>query len=63
MIVKLPNTAIDEVSSMVDNLLASAVFHCDFHKLLEDRIVAVVPIPVFVEVRLDVGWHFGHMNQ
>lgn len=59
----VPDTAINEVGSMVDDRLASAVLHGDFHKLLEDWVVAVVPILEFVIVGLNVCWNFGHTNQ
>ena len=54
----LPDTTINEVSSVVDDLFASAVLHSDFHKLLEDRIVTMVIVLEFVHVWLDVGWNF-----
>jgi len=59
----LPDTTINEVRSVVDDLFASAVLHSDFHKLLEDRIVTMVIVLEFVHVWLDVGWNFGHTNQ
>ncbi len=63
MYADIPDAAINEVSSVVDDLFASAILHSDFHKLLVNRIVTMVPVLEFVKVWLDVGRNFGHTNQ
>lgn len=60
---ELPNPSIDKMCSVVDYLLASAVLHCDFHELFEDRIVAVVPISQLVEIWRSVCRKLRHTKQ
>lgn len=57
---KVPNTTIYEVSPVVDNLLASWVFHGDLHELFEDRVVPMVPVLELVEVGFNVGRQLCH---
>lgn len=49
----VPNSAIDEVGTVIDELFSLCILHTDLHKLLEGRVIAVVPVLEFVEVRLD----------
>lgn len=49
---------------MIDELLASGIFHADLHELLEGRVVAVVVVPQLIKVRFDVGrCTLGHHYQ
>jgi hypothetical protein len=50
---ELPNSAVDEVRTVIDHLSSLGVLHTDLHELLEGGVVAVVPILQLVEIRLD----------
>lgn len=50
--------------AVINELFASGIFHADLHELLESWIVAVVVVPQFVEVRIEVGLcTLGHHYQ
>lgn len=48
----LPYSPVENESTMIDKLATFAVLLPDFHELLEDRIVAMIPVFQFVEVRI-----------
>ncbi len=55
----VPNSSVDDVCSMIDELTAFCVLGCNFHEFFEDWIVSVVVIFELVVVTLDrLGYPF-----
>ena len=60
---RVPDSAIEDVGAVIDEVLAFEVFHADLHELLEGRVIAVVPVFEFVEIVAGVGSQgFRHDN-
>jgi hypothetical protein len=53
----VPDSAVEDVRTMVDHLSALAVLHTDLHELLESGVISVVPVFELVEVGLDGSGH------
>jgi len=41
---ELPDTAIDKVGTMIDELSSLGVLHTDLHELLEGGVITVIPV-------------------
>ena len=50
---ELPDTAIDKVGTMIDELSSLGVLHTDLHELLEGGVITVIPVFELVEVGFD----------
>jgi hypothetical protein len=59
---ELPDTAIDKVGTMIDELSSLGVLHTDLHELLEGGVITVIPVFELVEVGFDGARHsfYGH---
>ena len=59
----VPDTAVDEVGTVVYELFATCVLHTNLHEFLVGGVVTVVPVLQLVEVGLDVaGYPLGHQS-
>ena len=60
---EVPDTAVNEVCTVVYDLLSAGVLHTDLHEFLVGGVVTVVPVLQLVEVGLDVsGYPLGHQS-
>jgi hypothetical protein len=50
---KIPHPSINKMSSVIDHLPPFRVLHTDLHKLLEGRVITVIPILELIEVWLN----------
>lgn len=59
----VPDSAVDEVGTVVDELSSLGVLHTDLHELLQGRVVSVVPVLELIEVGLDGAGHSFYRHE
>lgn len=59
----VPDSAVDEVGTVVDELSSLGVLHTDLHELLQGGVVSVVPVLELIEVGLDGAGHSFYRHE
>ncbi len=51
----LPDSAVEDMGSMIDEFFAPGVFHTNLHEFFEGGVISVVPVLELIEVGLKIG--------
>ena len=62
IVLQLPDSSVNDMSSMIDYPFSSGILGNNLGKLLESRVVTMIPIPQLIDVRLYFSRNLAHQT-